>query len=275
MTTPNSPQVKPAEHPSDYIPIIAAERASLLRSEQRKTQRRLFTIGKSGSGKTYSTIVSAARLGWKVYVIDYDNQLVDDEVRASVTGVFPMHSSEFVAKLGAGTDPLKQYEHVILNHCMKLPGSALVFTDSMTMFADLLSDFLTKGKPKSEDGYWYWREWAKAWRRIMTLNKDLPCNAAISAHERTSEPDELAGKAPLKTWILQGREFTPRIPTFFTDVVLQVHECTPLPTDKTRVADTYWWQIKPDAEFPHAKSKRPTNLVRIPADWAELVKTTM
>ena len=79
-TTQSSPS---PQHPTDLIPLIAAQRAAAAKSEAEQPQRRVLVIGKSGHGKTFSVATTAP----KVIVIDYDNQLNDPIVRQKIAGI--------------------------------------------------------------------------------------------------------------------------------------------------------------------------------------------
>lgn len=260
-----------SQHPSDFIHEVAAQRAELLRKEAADPRRRILAIGIPGSGKTYSICTTMP----KVIVLDYDNQLDDVDVRAKVFAHYPMYDADWVkTQLKIVGNPLEILEKVVNALRPGLTPQHTLFTDSMSTFADALKENLearSLAQPVSDRSFWFWREWSKAWRSLCTLLKSLPCNVAMSAHESEIRDDE-TGRLQKYGWILQGKEFTPRIPQFFTDVVRQVHNVAADPKTGAITKEEWLWQIKPTADAPHIKSRCRSNSLFIPARWSELVK---
>jgi len=210
-----------------------------------------------------------------VIVLDYDNQLDDVDVRAKVFAHYPMFDADWVkGVLKIVGNPLEIVERVVTHLRPNLTTQHTLFMDSMSTYADALKENLearSVAQPVSDRSFWFWREWSKAWRSLCTLLKSLPCNVAMSAHESEIRDDE-SGRLQKYGWILQGKEFTPRIPQFFTDVVRQVHNVTADPKTGAITKEEWLWQIKPTAESPHVKSRCRQNRLFIPAKWDELIK---
>jgi len=260
-------------HPSDYIPEIARQRAALLKQEADDPRRRLMIFGISGCGKTYSTVTTAPL----PVVIDYDNQLDDERVIAKLAGHYPMWDDKFVKEqLKITGTPLQRLIAVIDILAPVLTVNHTLIFDSASTFADLMKEnlearVLTEAKTKDGvNSYWLWAEWSKCWRTLCSRIKNLRCNAILIMHEAEMR-DEATGRLEKYGWLLQGKEFTPRIPQFFTDVVRMTH--TVKPSAKGGIEEEKWlWQIKPTPDFPAAKSRCKQQLIHIPAGWAELLK---
>jgi len=258
-----------AAHPSDFIPEIARQRAEILRKESADPRRRILVVGIPGSGKTFSGCTTMP----KPIVIDYDNQIDDPRCLNGVAGYYPMWDDAFVKnELKLVGTPLQKFEALINLLAPKLTPEYTIFPDSMSTLADKLKENLearlpTEGKG---DNYWFWREWSKAWRLVCTKLKEVRCNVYFTAHESEIR-DDATGRLEKFGWILQGREFTPRIPQFFTDVVRQTHL---VKTDKDgKIEREEWlWQIKPTDQFPCAKSRCKQSKLQIPATWEEIIK---
>lgn len=270
MSTPSAPPLV-AEHPLDLINALALERAAKIKEEKRKPQRRIMIIGTSGSGKTY-----AASSCPKPVYDDYDNQLNDPVVISRLHAVYPMWDTEFVQqKLGLKGSPDKVFKDLLTAHHSKLTLDHTVVWDSASYFSDRLKENLTeripKGKEGDKDGYWYWREWANAWRSICEKIAKLECNFVAIFHESEIR-DEATGRLEKYGWMMQGKEFTPRIPQFFTDVVRQLHVVDSVPNTGAIKEEKWLWQIKPTTDFPIAKTRCTVNNLYIPASWNAIIK---
>jgi len=259
-----NPPTTIVEHPADLIPAIAAARAAQNRTEAAKPQRRVLIIGRSGTGKTYNVCTTFP----KVIVLDYDNQLNDDAVRSKVAGIYPMWDKAWVSdKLKApGTALLAHKALLTSKDIAALDHTYTVFVDSFNQFGDEISEKLKDQTPKG-DQYWYWREWAKALREVHNLYKQLRCNVVVSMIEEEVRDAE-TGRVEAVRMNMQGREFTPRMPSFYTDVFRQVKKVTPKPPDDATIE--YLWQIHPNNDFSMAKSRIKTTKMFVPSTWASL-----
>jgi hypothetical protein len=255
------------QHPLDFIPQVAAERAKILASEAANPQRRLLLIGVSGSGKTYSTVTTCPN----PVVDDFDNQLDHPAVVAALRGVFPMWDKAWIKNELKPTQNIidEIVMQVIEKYVAPLPPDCTFIVDAISTLADLIRDSLTVRAPKG-DSYWFWREWSNFWRRFITALKNVRCNVVVIAHE-TQVRDSETGRVLNYGWLLQGQEFSPRLPQFFTDVVRQVRETTVDPTSG-KVTSKYLWQIAHSKEFDVAKTRCSAKTQYIPADWRELTK---
>lgn len=258
----NTPQ-----HPLDFLPQVAQARAKLLAVEQARPQRRLLLIGLPGSGKTYSTITTCPN----VVVLDFDNQLDHPDVRQAVRAVFPLWDEAWMKtelKLAQPTIDARLLA-VVEQYVAKMPPDTTVVVDAISTIADAVKDSLTARAPKG-DSYWYWREWSNFWRRFITALKNVQCHVVVLAHE-TQARDSETGRILNYGWLLQGQEFSPRLPQFFTDVCRQIRDSTVDP-QTGRVTNKYQWQIGYTKEFDVAKSRCTAGTLYIPADWRVLTK---
>lgn len=261
----NPPAVK--QHPSDFIAEVARQRAELLRKEASDPRRRLLVVGIPGCGKTYSVCTTFPG----VHVLDYDNQLNDPAVQAKLVGYYPMWDVAWVKdSLKLIGSPIDRLVGVLNVLAQRLDAQSTVVLDSMSTLGDLFKEFLEQCPEAKKDSYWLWKQWAMGWRTVCTKLKDLPCNVALLAHE-TEVRDDASGRLEKYGWLLQGKEFTPRIPAFFTDVVRMTHTVVPS-KDGSIERETWMWQIKPTVDFPYAKSRCKANTLAIPAKWSELIK---
>lgn len=259
-----------ATSPLDYIPQIARARAEQLAAEKADTRRRLFCIGLSGSGKSFSTITTAPN----PVALEYDNQLTDPRVKSALRGVWSLNDPTWLKenKIPDG-DPGVVLLRLLQNELKQLPANYTVVIDSLTAIADIAERVLwdatpVSAKTKEKDGYAFWELFADFFCDLCTDLSKLPCNVVLNAHEKEVR-DEETGRVLNYGWLLGGQKFTPRFPQFFTDVVRQIRE--------TEIVDgvvrtKYMWQIHPTREFPYAKTRCNTKKLLIPADWNELMK---
>ena len=255
--------------PLDLIPLIARQHAEALKAERDKPQRRVMIIGSSGSGKTRSSSTAPN----PVYD-DYDNQLNDIVVRQKLVAIFPMYDMTRIKDdyglLGAPQERLQKH---LAMHVSKFTTDHTYILDSGSQFGDMVKANLDdKYKSKDGDGsFVYWATWASVWRDLCKALRDLSCNVIVTFHENEIRNEE-TNRLEKYGWMMQGKEFTPRIPQYFTDVVRQIHEVEVDKQTGTLKAERWLWQIKPTPEFPIAKSRCTTKAITIPATWSELVK---
>lgn len=262
-----------AQHPSDLIEAVKRQRAEALRAELADPRRRVCIIGISGCGKTYSACTTFPR----VTVVDYDNQIDDKDCLAKLEGYFPMWNDTFVkTELKLEGTPIKRFVDLLTRLQPSMGPDQTLFIDSGTTFGDKIMSNLearraTDGKTKDGDSntYWLWAEWARGWLAVLTTIKEMKCNVVLALHESEMR-DDTTGRLEKFGIALPGKQMTPRIPQFFTDVVRMTHE---VEVDKGVLKGERWlWQIKPTVDFPQAKTKCRTKAVQIPARWEELIK---
>lgn len=255
--------------PLDLIPLVAREHAAAIKAERDKPQRRLMIVGTSGSGKTYSTATAPLPI-----YLDYDNQLNDIVVRQKLVAIFPMFDTEFTkTKLGLVGAPQERLIKLIETKFGEFTPQHTIILDSASQYGDLVKANLTE-KFKSKDGdgsFQLWATWADVWRDLCKKIRDLGCNVIMTFHENELRNEE-TNRLEKYGWMMQGKEFTPRIPQYFTDVVRQIHEVEVDKQTGALKAERWLWQIKPTPEFPIAKSRCTTKAITIPATWSELVK---
>jgi len=261
------------QHPLDFIPKVAAERAAQLRQEKASTKRRLFLVGISGSGKSYSTITTAPN----PVLLEYDNQLDATEVKSALKAVWSLGNPAWLKNAGipAGDAGLLLLK-ILRQDLTKLPPDYTVILDSMTSLADIVEEELwgkvpTSKVTKEKDGYAFWDMWGDFWCEVCTALAQLPCNVVVIAHEKETR-DEETGRLLNYGWLLGGKKFTPRFPQFFTDVCRQTRKVEVDPASGRIKSEEYLWQIHPTKDFPYSKSRCSTQQLNIKADWKELMK---
>lgn len=261
----NTPQ-----HPLDFLPKFAADRAKAIAAESARPQRRLLLIGVSGSGKTFSCCTTCPN----PVPVDYENQLDHTEVRSKLAGVFPMWDKKWIEENIKGV-PNRAEDHlnwVIDNHLAKLSNDYTAIFDTMSSISDrIYESFEVQFNRRDKDGsFRFWDAWGTFWNRFTRKLETLTCNVVMIAHE-TQFRDAETGRIISYGWMLPGQVFTPRIPTRFTDVVRQVREQSE-PDQQGRITTKYKWQIGYTKEFDVAKSRCSAGTLYIPADWRVLTK---
>lgn len=263
-TTQSSPS---PQHPTDLIPLIAAQRAAAAKSEAEQPQRRVLVIGKSGHGKTFSVATTAP----KVIVIDYDNQLNDPIVRQRVAGIYPMWDKDWVRfeLKGIANQPIANLRNLLCSKPIQaMDHTYTLLIDSMNQWADEadaeLMDACPKGASGEKDTYWYWAQWANTLRDFHVQIKKLRCNVVVTGIEEEIREAQ-SGQVEGVRFNLPGKKFSHRIFSFYTDVFRQIKQVTQKP-DKT-VDISYVWQVQPDREFPLAKTRIKTNKLYVPSTW--------
>lgn len=264
------PDIKETKSPLDLIPQVAREHAAKLKAERDKPQRRIMIVGVSGSGKTYA----AATAPNPIY-FDYDNQLNDPVVRNRLSAVFPMWNTAHIKDMYNVTgSPEERLKLLIKKYVAQtLTCDHTIIIDSASQFGDGVKDVLKEKFPDKggDSSYRLWETWAAIWRSLCGTLRDLPCNVIVTFHENEIR-DETTNSLEKYGWMMQGKEFTPRIPQFFTDVVRQVHVVKENKTSGTLENEEWLWQIKPTEKFPNGKSRCTTKAITIPANWQSIIK---
>lgn len=257
------------QHPLDFIPQVAAERAKTLASQAANPQRRLLLIGVSGSGKTYSTVTTCPN----PIIVDYDNQLDHEDVRSKLAGVFPMWDKAWCqANLKCPNRAEDQVMYVVDHFIAPLKSDCTAIFDTMSALGDRLYQSLeVQFNRRDKDGsFRFWDAWGMFWNRFTQRLTELSCNVVMVAHE-TQFRDAETGRIISYGWMLPGQVFTPRIPTRFTDVARQVREQSE-PDQQGKIITKYRWQVGYSKEFDVAKTRCSAKTQYIPADWRELTK---
>ena len=267
MTQP----IDPTLHIPDYIKEFTAKR------EVDPANKRVLLIGLSGAGKSYSVEMTAPN----PLVLDVDNNLPPEVI--GKVHILPLYNREWVkATLKVGDIP-EGVMRFVLNEATKMSPSQTLVIDTLSAVCDELRRTLEprapKGKDGNPDGFWFWREWAKWLCDFCTSLKRLSCNVVLIAHE-TEMREVDSGRLVGYRWWLPGQEFSPRLPSFFTDVFRQTKivlsskgvKLVGELDGKTEVRSEYWWQCQPTQAFPAAKTTIRTTQLMVPATWESFGK---
>jgi len=151
-------------------------------------------------------------------------------------------------------------------------NQTLVF-DSMSTIGDSVADNLWNKAPKSKtgepDGYWFWDEWSSWWLSFCTKLMRLRCNVVVICHEQEIRDAE-TGRVLAYKWMLKGKDFSPRLGQFFTDVFRMTRKSTEQPGGK--VAEEYLWQVKPDDKFPFCCTRMSVDTKFVQANYTSFEK---
>lgn len=234
--------------------------------------KRLLLVGAAGSGKSWSAVTFP-----NPFILDYDNNLQHDYFRDLAMPTIPCYdvsaTREIKIKERKVIDPREWIIQWLAVEGKKFSEQQTIILDSLTGLSDIVRILYEKEVPTSKSGhddkYWFWRMWAAYFRELFSAVRDLPCNVVVIMHEnemRDSETNRVTSVKPL----IQGQEFSPRIPSFFTDVYRQIA----IPKENLmqlkpgmKSAITYWWQIKSDRKFDAARTTIITDNVLVPATY--------
>lgn len=245
-------------------------------------QIRLLLVGPPKSGKTY-----AASSFPNPLFVDFDNGLTSTELRAKNLATLPFYDEAWLRK-----------QYPVLHANAKLPvrpaSSFVTFLnspellsmsiedtlvlDSLSTMSDAVKTELTPLIPVSkktgeDDGYWFWKQWSNWFCSLCTKIRSLNCNVVLTAHEQEIRDSE-TGRVLAYKFMLQGQEFSPRLPQFFTDIYRQTKDTKQLPGpagDKlaARVSENYLWQIKSSPQFL-CETRMRTDKQFVPANFTSL-----
>lgn len=249
-------------------------------------QVRLMLVGPPKSGKTYAATTFPNPL-----IVDFDNGLTSAELRAKKLATLPFYDeawlrTQYKQLHPSATSPLKPASAFVtfLNsrELMAMDLGDTLVLDSLSTLSDAVKFELTPqipvGKDGKDDGYWYWRNWSNWFAALCTKIKSLRCNVVLIAHEQEIRDSE-TGRVNAFKYILQGQEFSPRLPQFFTDIYRQTKEVKEVPGtaagDKLakRVTETYLWQIKSSPQFM-CETRMKTDRQFVPANYSSFSYTT-
>jgi len=230
-------------------------------------QMRCLIIGPAGSGKSW-----AAKTFPNPYYLDWDDNLSHEYFQDVQR--FPAYRIEDHLLAARTNDVYKWQLAWMKEHAYKmLPEQTLIF-DSIAGFADALRDKLEAATPKSPktgeaDGYWFWKRWSVYFRELFNTFKKCKCRIVIIMHENEVRDSETGRVLSIKP-LLQGQEFSPRIPSFFTNVFRQTARPNKIITTqdiKGAATIDYYWQVKSDTRFDIARTTIKTSRVFIPATY--------
>ena len=247
-------------HPAQAIIPFGQSKVS---TESSKIKR-IFIVGQSGHGKSTSAFKDPP--GSCVYVDGENNAPPEFSTRSDIL-YLPFHDLAWVKKNFSAAPTVTHALMAFLDFegpARKLPPETVLLIDSLSWIADELNNRLNVSKPKSsttgnDDGYWYWKEWAQYWSDLCSRIKRLPCNVVLTAHEHELL-DTDTGKLLGYRWRLPGKQYSMRIPQFFTDVFRQIRR-------QKGDAYEYVWQIMGTSQFPAAKTTMHVSKPEVPATW--------
>lgn len=240
-------------------------------------QIRLLLVGPPKSGKTFA----AATFPNPLYV-DFDNGLTATELRALQLAQLPFYSEEWVRTQykslhPSPTSPFKpasafvQFINSVDVQKMTIEDTLVI--DSLSTLSDAVKAELAVNTPKGKDGnpdtFWFWREWSNWFCAFCTKLKSFKCHVVLLAHEQEIRDNE-TGRVTSYKFCLQGQEFSPRLPQFFTDIYRQTKESRQIPGQvdklKMQVEESYLWQVKTTPQFL-ACSRMNTKQLYMPATF--------
>ena len=226
--------------------------------------KRILLIGQSGHGKTTSAMKD---FKGKIVYADGENNVPPEFSSREDILYLPFHDTSWVKKnFPAAPNVTKAFLGFLdfSGPVRQLTSEYLFVTDSLSWLADELNVYLTSITPKSkntgeDNGHWYWREWAQYWSDLCSRIKRLQCSFVLTAHEHELLETD-TGKLQGYRWWLPGKQFTPRLPQFFTDVFRQIRR-------QKGDAYEYVWQIMGTSQFPAAKTTMRVSKPEVPATW--------
>lgn len=233
-------------------------------ADLKSTQIRLFLIGPPKSGKTFS----AATFPDPIFV-DFDKGLTSPELRERKLKFLPMYDNDFIKNEMKQQNSVNALTWFLKNEAPKLTNEQTIVLDSLSTIGDVVMEDCVKRTPINNgkpEGYWTWTEWAKWWLNLCHMFNSLTCHVVVTAHEKEIRNDE-TGKLEGYLWLMKGKDFSPRMPQFFTDIFRQIK------TSKEaggKITEEFNWQVKGDTAFPFACTRMTTDQKLVKADFSVL-----
>lgn len=241
-------------------------------------QIRLLLVGPPKFGKTYAASTFPNPL-----FVDFDNGLTSRELREKNLAILPFYDEQWLRKQYpklhvASVAPVKPASALVtfLNspEIMAMTVEDTLVLDSLSTISDAVKMELTPLIPvfknDKEDGFWFWRQWSNWFRDFCTKLRSLRCHVVLTAHEQEIRDPE-TGRVTAYKFMLQGQEFSPRLPQFFTDIYRQTKESKLLPGSADsltkRVQESYLWQIKSSPQFV-CETRMKTDKQYVPANFS-------
>ena len=257
---------------SDVADIYMPEGITRTSQTKASNTKRVLLVGAAGSGKSWSAVTFP-----NPFILDYDNNLQHSHFRNLDIPTIPCYNTRTTSEIKIGprkyVDAREWIIQWLAQEGNKFTERQTIILDSLTGLSDIVRIAYEKEIPTSKSGaddkFWFWRMWAAYFRELFSALRDLPCNVVVIMHEnemRDAETNRVASVKPL----LQGQEFSPRIPSFFTDVYRQLaipKESNIQLKPGTKSAMQYWWQIKSDRKFDAARTTIVTDDMLVPATY--------
>lgn len=256
--------------------IMALPSYAIKTSTEVDPQIRLLLVGPPKSGKTFSAATFPNPL-----FVDFDNGLTSKDLREKQMAQLPFYSEEFLRKqypklnVGNMLRPASSFvEFLNSTEIRQMTVSDTLVIDSLSTLSDAVKAELTPNIPKNKDGtpdnFWFWREWSAWFCALCTKLKSFKCHVVLIAHEQEIRDSE-TGRVTSYKFCLQGQEFSPRLPQFFTDIYRQTKESKPVAgqVDKLKMTaeESYLWQVKTTPQFL-ACSRMSTKNLYMPANFS-------
>jgi len=245
-------------------------------------QIRLLLVGPPKSGKTWS----AATFPNPIFA-DFDNGLTSRELREKGIRSLPFYDTDWITNhfpkrvqksaLGTKVQAASAFvEFLNSPDLAKMTLEQTLVVDSLSTLADAVRDELEPATPVGKNGekdtFWFWREWSTWFRSLCTKFKSLNCHVILIAHEQEIRDAE-TGRVNAFKFALQGQEFSPRLPQFFTDIYRQTKDSKDKPgsQDKStkQVEEVYLWQVKTSPQFM-CNTRMKTTQQFVPATYASI-----
>lgn len=252
--------------PTLFIPDFAANTGDI-----NNNQRRVLICGDSGQGKTFQSLMTAPN----PQLLDFDNSIADPRLVALKAPQLRFFDPEWCEKKLKKTVISNALLEYLKTSGMKYAKDQTPIVDSLSTLNDAVQDYywklvILKTQGSNEpDGRAFWGMVKDYYIDLFTAIKSLPCNFIMTAHLgeiRSKENGMFMNYAPL----LDG-SFRQRIGQFFTDVVRIRVTSKDLGADKFETK--YEWQIRPDTQFPMAKSRSTIDKKYISADFKVLMNS--
>lgn len=236
-------------------------------SELTAPQTRLFLIGPPKSGKTF-----AAATFPNPFFLDFDSGLTSKELRERNLPHMPFYDTKFVKEVLKQQNKMNGLNWFLQNEAGKFTNEQTLVLDSISTIGDAVTEELDRvtpiGKTGEKDGFWFWKSWALWWQGLCTKLIDLKCNVVVIAHEQEIRDSE-TGKVLSYMWMLKGKDFSPRMGQFFTDVFRQTKKSS---ESGGKVTVEYLWQVHPTAQFQTACTRMKIDTLTVPATYESIKK---
>ncbi len=230
--------------------------------------RRLLICSFPGEGKTYQTLTTCPN----PVFCDFDNGISDPRLKSLGFQHLKFYDEKWCDSVYKKSQPCNAFGEFLKIDGIKLAPEQTLCVDSLSLLSDNMEELKWSMTPTpkgstEKDGFAFW-DMVKDY--YIDLGKQfikLKCGVVMTAHleeVRKKESGAFMHYAPL----VNGK-FKQRIGQFFTDVV-RIKTIQNVIGDK--VTTTYKWQVKPDTDFPMAKSRSKVDTMYIDASWDALCK---
>lgn len=242
----------------------------------------LLLVGPPGSGKSFA----AASFPDPIFAM-FDNNMPPEKKKLGLKEL-PFYDTEWVnqcvIKEGAMSNsfkdrPVSLFGRYLRTLARELKPNQTLVIDHLQRISDRLFEAINADYASAikSNAYEEWTLFGNFMCGVFTICESLKCNVVMLSQEEELRELE-SSKILTRRWLMPGKMFAPRVPSFFNNVFRQtkitespnkISSAIAQPFNPNEKADDkYYWQIRKDELFDTIRTTIPGNQKYVPANYS-------